>query len=439
MDTRAFQRLRKIRQLAMAYLVYPGTLHTRFEHSVGVMHLAGLIFKRLKDLHQELDEKEGEKIRIAALLHDIGHGPFSHVSEFLLERYGKKNASAGIKDTGKIHENLTIDVIKTDPEISKILDTDETEFVVNLIKGSRTRDFKRDIISSSLDADKMDYLLRDSYFAGVKYGTYDLDKIIDSFRIYKRGEESFTAVQHEGIFALEQLVLSKHHMTQQVYAHRIRSITDAMIIRGIDLAIKAGDTELRELYSYDGSRKYVSNYLEYHDEKIVDIICSQKHSLEAQNIFIGLRDRRLFKQVCEFDLNTTDVPDALVRGDLIQLENNEALHLKIEGTIADELGISPSYVIMHRRKVKDPTYVPESYRLDEDETYVLKKDDLLERLKEFPDLVFSLKKDREPSPRILVFAKMENWSQESEGGKKTIQSEIKQVIMKTVKESSTGR
>ena len=110
MDTYAFQRLRRIRQLAMARLVYPGAMNSRFDHSIGVMHLAGRIFERL-DEFEGVDPTDKGKIRIAALLHNIGQGPFSHVSEFLLEQYSNKGSLSEIKDTGKIRERLTADII----------------------------------------------------------------------------------------------------------------------------------------------------------------------------------------------------------------------------------------------------------------------------------------------------------------------------------------
>ena len=180
-NTRAFQRLRRIRQLAMAFLVYPGTLHTRFDHSIGVTHIAGRICNQLRQL-RKITAVECERIRLAALLHDIGHGPFSHVSEHLLDKYATKIGDSTVE---KIHEKVTVDIINKDSEISDILTVEERQFIVEMIEGKETRDFRRDIISSDLDADKMDYLLRDSYFAGVKYGLYDLEKIIESCRAHR--------------------------------------------------------------------------------------------------------------------------------------------------------------------------------------------------------------------------------------------------------------
>ena len=160
-NTRAFQRLRRIRQLAMAFLVYPGTMHTRFDHSIGVMHIAGRICDRLKQ-RSEITNEDCERVRLAALLHDIGHGPFSHVSEHLLDKHANRAIGESTPEKKKIHEKVTVDIVENDEEICEILSDEERQFVVGMIQGTPTRDFRRDIVSSDLDADKMDYLLRDS-------------------------------------------------------------------------------------------------------------------------------------------------------------------------------------------------------------------------------------------------------------------------------------
>ena len=172
-DTKVFQRLRRIRQLAMAFLVYPGAMHTRFDHSIGVMHIAGRICTRLRELNPErVSNEDMDRVRLAALLHDVGHGPFSHVSEYLLDAHALDRTDMGPMRE-KIHEKITVDIIRTDPEIRDILSEEERDFVADMIQGQDTQDWQRDIVSSELDADKMDYLLRDSYFTGVKYGIYD--------------------------------------------------------------------------------------------------------------------------------------------------------------------------------------------------------------------------------------------------------------------------
>jgi len=430
MDTPAFQRLRRIRQLAMAHLLYPGALHTRFEHSVGAMHVAGLICQRLRE-HPEtkMNQEEEEMIRLAALLHDIGQGPFSHVSEFLLKNFCNKEALGETTDKNKIHEQLTIDIITKDPEIAKILNKDERENIANLIKSSRKRDFRHDIISSALDADKMDYLLRDSYFCGVKYGQYDLEKIVDSLRVYEEKQESYLAVDQECIYALEQLIFAKYHMTQQVYAHRVRCITDAMIVRGLTLAIEAGNAQLRKLYYYDGNTPFVENYTKYHDENIVDIICDQSDSAPAKEIFERLRNRRLFKQVCNFPISAAGRHD---KGKLMVLDFGNELQKTLEAAASKTLNSDPSKVIVYRRKVKNPAYIPEADQFNMEQISVLDQDGKLKELTDFLDLAFGFDKKKDAPEEIHVYAPMDNWNKLDDPGKKSLQESLKDTILSSI-------
>ena len=405
-NTKAFQRLRRIRQLAMAFLVYPGTLHTRFDHSIGVMHIAGRICDRLKTT---LEERE--QVRLAALLHDIGHGPFSHVSEHLLDKHVPKPAEGG-PVLEKIHEKITVDVVENDLEICGILSDEEREFVIEMIEGKTTRDFQRDIISSDLDADKMDYLLRDSYFAGVKYGTYDLEKIIESCRVDHRGNESYLAISSEGIHALEQLLLAKQHMIHQVYHHRVRSISDAMIIRGIELAIRERNQDLEQLYRYDGTSQFVENYMEYHDERLIDILkrCPQE---KARNIFERLYDRRLFKMIGELSLK--DVDDAIDRLQLLQMNDEQKRNR--EERIAKHLKIDPDDVIVNKLLIRNPNYGSQSYSFDPDAIMIF--DEMQGNLKELSRYKTELILVSPPSNEadlatVQVYAPPECWDKQQE-------------------------
>ena len=360
-NTRVFQRLRRIRQLAMAFLVYPGALHTRFDHSIGVMHIAGRICAELKkDRGNKISKEDIEKVRFAALLHDIGHGPFSHTSEDILAAVNNTNKDGidsntdGKQDRKKIHEKITADIIQMDSDISHILDSDERDFVVKLIKDKDMWDWRRNIISSDLDADKMDYLLRDAYFAGVKYGQYDLEQIIESCRIYKaEGGATTLVMSSAGIYALEQLLLARYHMTQQVYQHRVSLISDQMIIRGIALAIREGNAEIEKLYQYDENNKenFIQRYLNYHDEKLIDVLrnCEGKKACE---IFNRLYHRKLFKMVAELSLN--DVEDGVTQLKLLKMADTQKLEWERE--IANCLGIDPDYVILYKHQIPSPDY-----------------------------------------------------------------------------------
>ena len=380
-DTPAFQRLRRIRQLAMAFLVYPGALHTRFDHSIGVMHIVGRICTKLKELESNgINDQDVELMRFAALLHDVGHGPFSHVSEDILDEVAVAKAVADGADAEqarkKIHEKITVDIIQTDPDIKCILNIDERDFVVKLIEDKEMRDWRRNVISSELDADKMDYLLRDSYFAGVKYGQYDLEQIIESCRINKDRNATSLVISSEGIYALEQLLLARYHMTQQVYWHRVSLISSQMIIRGITLAIDGGNAEMTRLYQYpekneesdqdyEKKRKdFAQNYLNYHDEKVIDIvkncISRDRKQKKAREIFDRLYNRNLFKMVAELPLKEVD--DSRASSRLLKMENTEKQEWEQE--IAKHLGIDAADVIVHKCQIRDPNYGSRSKILD---------------------------------------------------------------------------
>lgn len=359
-DTQVFQRLRRIRQLAMTFLVYPGAVHTRFDHSIGVMHVAGRICTKLQELNSaKICHEDIDRVRLAALLHDVGHGPFSHVSEYLLD----ENAPDKEQVREKIHEKITVDIVRTDPEIRDILSEEECDFVADMIQGQDTQNWQRDIVSSELDADKMDYLLRDSYFTGVKYGIYDLEKIIESCLIEVDKTETSLAISSKGIYALEQLLLARYHMTQQVYWHRVSLISNEMIIRGITLAIKAGNTKMKELYQYDENDKenFIQKYLNYHDENVVDILrnCQQE---KAHTIFNRLYDRKLFKTVA--NLRLKDETNIRVKRRLLAMKDDPQLRQQLETAIADHLGIDADYMIIKPLQIRNPNYGSRSYILN---------------------------------------------------------------------------
>lgn len=226
-----FQRLRRIRQLAFANLVYPGAEHSRFSHSLGAMEFASQIFDTVVSKDKEIFKNElkwcdeefdiyRQKIRIVALLHDIGHAPFSHATEKMFPN-------------GKKHENYTRELILSDyigdildqynnlgitrENIAEFFDTDEINENVA---------FLRQIFASELDADKMDYLLRDSLYAGVQYGNYDHKRILATICLVKNEDShSFSfGIEEGGVHAFEGLILARYFMFTQVYFHPVNRV-----------------------------------------------------------------------------------------------------------------------------------------------------------------------------------------------------------------------
>jgi len=278
-DSPIFQRLRGIKQLAFAHLVYPGALHSRFEHSIGVFHISSLI---AKSSSLGLGKEDVDIVRLAALIHDIGHGPFSHVSEEALEIYcDKEKIEKRLKgDREKIHELITEDII-LNSKLCDIIGKRDCEIIAKLLSSGYGDPALKSIVSGPIDADKQDYLLRDSYYCGVKYGVFDLHQLHKEFAtiIDPSGEGKRLGISVDGVIALEQFVLAKYYITTQVYRHKIRLITDQMLIRAICLGIDYDNIEeLCKLYSYDGSSDFIDNYINWDDARFLLYFTDKKLS-----------------------------------------------------------------------------------------------------------------------------------------------------------------
>lgn len=331
-NTFAFQRLRGIRQLAMAYLVYPGALHTRFEHSLGVKHVAGLMAENL-----ELGDDDKETIRYAALLHDIGHGPFSHVSEDILERYADRSSLRPDQKKEKIHEIITIGIIQNDSQINAILGQITCDKIASLLSEWRGEPVLRSLVSGPLDADKQDYLLRDSLFCGVKYGIFDLHQLHRSLKAYGLENNRDLMIKEDGIHALEQFVLAKYYLTTNVYQHKVRLITDQMIIRAIVLGIeKDNNDRIRKLYSFNNTTDYIKEYLMWDDVRFLQIFGLEDNGGKCQMLLKRLVLRNLLKRI--FTAKPTDfVPE--IRELLMKLTEIESKYIRsrIESEIAAQV------------------------------------------------------------------------------------------------------
>ena len=239
-DTEEFQRLRRIHQLSMTYLIYHGAEHTRFGHSIGVLHVAGQIMDHLRNFEplKSLSENEYfEKkilVRMAALLHDIGHGCYSHVGENEANIYPNlKDPVSGEAASG--HEVYTRCIIRE--RLSSLIEAwwprekgysmvEDILMILSQGTSDPTFRFFDDIISGQLDCDKMDYLLRDSHYCGVEYGVYDVDKLIHSLRVAKIEGNNVLAISQSGIQAVEGFILARYWMFIQVYFHKDRRLFD---------------------------------------------------------------------------------------------------------------------------------------------------------------------------------------------------------------------
>lgn len=230
-DTPIFQRLRRIGQLALTKYVYPSTEHSRFVHSLGVMHCSTLVYEgiinnKLSEISFNPNEKMIKTLRFAALLHDVGHLPFSHA----VEKHWLKSLT---------HEDVGIFIIKNHPEISEIIKSEGVDCadVASLLtkKPKRKHQLLHEIISGQLDADRADYLLRDSYFSGTQYGKYDFLRFLSIFAAKEDDNGTLTLfVDEKNLPVAESLLIARYHYNLQVPYHRTRSGYDIVLKKFIE-------------------------------------------------------------------------------------------------------------------------------------------------------------------------------------------------------------
>jgi len=247
-DTPGVQRLRYVRQLGHAFLVYPGATHSRFEHALGAYHLARRAVAQLEDVAGGVDPAEARTVRLAALLHDIGHYPFSHA----LEEAGLPN-----------HEQLARRHLAEEPLAGALERLGEKpERLLSLIDGT-ARSPLAGLVSGSLDVDKLDYLSRDALMCGVPYGEIDVDRLLGSLTFAGEGGARVAALHEKGVAALESLLFAKYQMYRNVYWHHaVRSATvmfKRVVVEAIaakrlsaaDVAVATDDALLQDLLDRD--------------------------------------------------------------------------------------------------------------------------------------------------------------------------------------------
>ncbi len=210
-----FQRLRRIKQLGLTDLVYPGALHTRFHHAIGAMHLMSMALDSLRSKGVEISDKEFEACQVAILLHDIGHGPFSHALEFSLLN-------------GVSHESISFQFMKM---LNREFDN-ELDLALRIFQNTYERRFFHQLVSSQLDMDRLDYLKRDSFFTGVSEGSIGLERIISMLNIV----DDQVVVEEKGIYSIENFLNARRLMYWQVYLHKTSVSAEKMLINLITRA-----------------------------------------------------------------------------------------------------------------------------------------------------------------------------------------------------------
>ena len=276
-DTAIFQRLRRIRQLAGAHLVYPGAQHSRFEHSLGTMHIAGYAGETLLAKGYLDDEDKVQKLRLAALLHDVGHGPFSHLFEEVLDL--RRNKS---------HEDIGKQMI-SDSALSDILKKHgyNPSDVCRLSFGESKIKFLNEIIAGGLSSDLMDYLSRDGLFTGVEYGKIDYHRLVSSFEVVQNGH---LAINRSALYSFESMLISRYEMFKAVYFHKTVRSAEVMLLNSMLMS-----DEYLNL-----TNTSTNSYIDMTDEVILGLMCSPNNGDKiAIKLATDYKDRRLLKCVYE--------------------------------------------------------------------------------------------------------------------------------------------
>src|SRR5881392_1721782 len=290
-DAAEFQRLRRIKQLGLGLYTYQGAEHSRFTHSLGALHLMTRILDQLSDRIAPADRVAA---RAAALLHDVGHGPFSHAMEKVL---------------GVHHERLTmLAVTSEETEVCQALRSFSAELperVASIIEGTFKPASLAQLVSSQLDVDRMDYLLRDSLMTGAKYGLYDLEWIINALQIDEQGDRIYVAAR--GVYAVEEYLQARYYMFRQVYFHRTLRSAEAVLRSALRRALELVERG-REVWCAPGAsfekvlRRQsltIAEHLEIDDSDVIFHLKQWQRSPDRVLSDLSRRfvSRRLFKAI----------------------------------------------------------------------------------------------------------------------------------------------
>jgi HD superfamily phosphohydrolase len=311
-DTLPMQRLRRIKQLVFADYVYPGANHSRFEHSIGVMHLAGLLGESLP---VEMSKEDVQKARLAGLFHDLGHGPFSHTFEQIL-----------MKKLNKTHEDLTPWIVMG-TELKDILAKHgfKADDVANLSvgRGKKEKAFMNQIITSSVDVDKMDFLVRDTHHTGAEYGKVDVYRLIYTMDVV----DDNLVVDSSALPTLEAFLIARVESFRAIYYHKTARAAQILLVK----AMEAADEEL-DLCGF----KTPDEYLEMDDYTLWSEL---KRCKRSSKIMKDLERRRLLKCAYEVEMQAEDKSVSSLFG-------LEGIRSQVEDELAAKAGIPPGEVFI---------------------------------------------------------------------------------------------
>lgn len=364
-DHRFFQRLRRIKQTGLADYVYPGSVHTRFQHSIGAMHLLSLAIDILKSKGQQITAEEEEATKIAILLHDIGHGPFSHCLE-------------GFFTNKQKHEKITLFFMQ-------LLNADfngKLDMAIKIFKNEYHKKFLHQLISSQLDMDRLDYLKRDSFFTGVVEGNIGIDRIIQMLDVVNDN----LVVEAKGIYSIEKFLIARRFMYWQVYYHKTVVAAENLIQTIINkLFLFALDENFYDLKKT--TLKLLRNKLDinlWNSENIIlfenlddfevfsDIKKIKNFCLDKDPIFVSLANMLINRNLPKIYFSNNPFSENYIQNlsslikDYYKIENNDVQWFLYQGEISNNTynGKQENIKFLINNEIKDITEVSDLFNID---------------------------------------------------------------------------
>ena len=371
-NAKEFQRLRRIHQLGGTYEVYHTAEHSRFAHSLGVYEVCRRMVNEVSGL-KELSEEDKVTVMCAALLHDLGHGPFSHAFESI---------------TPVAHEVYTQRVILEDTEINEVLRQVSDDFpskVASIIDYSHPNELLNQIVSGQLDADRMDYLLRDAYFTGTSYGKFDLERILRTMRV----KDNKIVVKESGIHSVEDYIMARYHMYWQVYYHPVGRSYESILINIFK--------RMKDLYKSDpnclSELKMFIPFLKQEDTIEDHFKLDENAALYGFTLLSEGNDPIL-----------RDLSRRMLNRDLFEYETiQDQLDLDIIVDKVKNMGYDPNYYVVSDSAKQSP-YKP--YKGGEGHNiWILREDDSIQELSKISNIVSAIVRGNQKEDKKAFFPK----------------------------------
>ena len=356
-NTKEFQRLRRIHQMGTSYLVYHTAEHSRFSHSLGVYEIVRRMTTEVEDLNTQLTESEKIQVMLAGLCHDLGHGPFSHFFELVIE---------------ESHEKLTERILIEESDVHRVLEKAEpglSHRVASILNHTHPKTVLTQLISSQLDADRMDYLLRDAFFTGTSYGTFDLGRILRTLRMVNNR----LAIKHSGIHSIEDYIMARYHMYWQVYFHPTSRAVEALLL--------AFFRRLKERMNEDS--QFIDQYPMFLFMKKGSLNLEDHYRLDESTCFYGFQCMQEDHDLVLSDLSKRILERRLFNDeDVVDEEQLKSIQTKLV-----QHGFDPQYYFYQDKTEKRP-YSP--YNEENSLIYILENDGSVVELSQSSKLVHAI-------------------------------------------------